>query len=367
MNPQDTFEMDKRGIQDATVADFLLPYLVGKLPLGLASRANVAKVPIMPMSPTSAAPDAMGTELREGLMKSMSEPAKGYAYGGVVDDLGQVPMPNEAPPPVQNVPRGTMPSPIQGILSQSQALGTKMAGQYTPDMRNQLYAAMLERQNSMPNALGGALASAGDAIARGYGRSNSDFLDKTMQSQKDTLQGGLNAFDTAQKGSLAQTQAGMELGKMDPGSEISKLHQDAYGEALKSLGYTEDQIKKLPATQIQAIADIGLKRADIEAQEKLKEATINLQGMLGVANIQGTAAKALSDRGLFQRVIDALSKDPAHAALVKQLQTGYTPVTGKTPPKVGVPAAKPIGSKAEYDALPTGTPFKWKDKEGVKP
>lgn len=272
MKPQEDFEKDKEGIQDASVSDFLLPYLLGRLPMGASAPA------------TGLAEDAAGTELRDGLMKSMSEPSKGYAMGGVVTpDLGDVPLPGQPP---ANVPQGTMPSPIQGILAQSQGLGAQMAGQYTPQMRNQLYAAMLERQNSMPNAVGGGLASIGDAIARGYGHSNSDFLNQSQKLNKESVEGGLGAFDTGSKMNMQQTQAGMELGKMDPTSEISKIHQEAFREALKSLKYTDVQINKMPASQIEMLAQVGLKRADIDAQKELKEATLQLQSMLGSATIR---------------------------------------------------------------------------------
>lgn len=265
--------------------------------------------------------------------------AKGYAMGGMVmPDLGSVPMPNEPPPPVS---RGT--SPIQGILSQSQGLGAQMAGQYTPDMRNQLYASLLERQNSLPNAIGGGLASVGDAITRGYGRSNSDFLDKTIQGQKDTTQSGLGAFDTAQKMNLQQTQTGMELGKMDPTSEISKSAQAAFSGPLSKLGYDPEAIAKMPASQIDTITQVALKYADIESQKELKEATIQLQAMMGNATIrnqtaereqarknaeeaarnaglarQQDAAKSLAGRGIWRRTADFVTQNPATKVLEKQ-------------------------------------------------
>jgi hypothetical protein len=211
-----------------------------------------------------------------------SSTAKGYSYGGevcmadggVVPDMGTVPMPTEA-----------TPAPTQNILGNAQNLGRQLYGQYTPENRNALYTAMLQRQNSMPNAIGSSLASVGDAIARGYGHDQTNFLDKTQQNQKDALKEGLDAFDTAQKGTLGMTQAGMELGRITPNSDLSKLSQDAYSGPLKKLGYTDAEISKMPASQIESVAQVALKYGDIQSQKELKEATLQLQSMVANANV----------------------------------------------------------------------------------
>lgn len=343
MNLQETFEKDKEGIKDTTVNDFLLPLLLARLPLGLASKAPAAKAPVQ------LAEDAYGTPLREAMMESMSMPAKGYAMGGVVtpDDMGQIPMPNE------KVPQGTAPNPIQGILAQAQGLGAQMSGQYTPQMRNQLYSAMLERQNSVPQGIGVGLASVGDAIARGYGQSNSDFLNNTLKSQKDTTTEGLGAFDTSAKMNMQQTNAGLELGRMDPTSDISRLHQEAYSEALKKLGYTPDAIAKMPASQIEMLAQVGLKRADIESQNELKKATIELQAMMGNANIKNEiarrrldAANAYGKRGIVKKLTDAISESPETKVLREEMGNS-----------TGTAGPVKVDSVEEYNALPAGTHY----------
>lgn len=275
---------DEPGVQDASVSDFLLPLLMGNAAKGV----NVAT------AGESAAPmaeDAIGTQLREGLMQSMSKPSGGYAYGGevamadggMVPDLGNVPIPNEQPPqPPQ--------APMQNVMANAQGMGRQLYGQYTPENRNALYASMLERQNSMPNAIGGGLASLGDAIARGYGRDQTNFLDKTLQGQKEGVRGGLEAFDTAQKGTLGMTQAGMEMGKIDPTSAISKIYQDSYSGPLKKLGYSDEQIGKMSASNIEPVAQVGLKYGDIEAQKELKEATLDLTAKMNAAQIENMKA-----------------------------------------------------------------------------
>jgi hypothetical protein len=351
---------DEPGAQDATVPDFLLPLLLGRLPMGQAASAPAPALRAAP-----AMGDVAGSELREAMLRSMELPAKGYAAGGVVtNDLGAVPMPTEPPLPPAPPAAPTLPS----IMNNAQSLGRQLYGQYTPDARNQLYSAIAERQTSMPFGIGAGLANVGDAIARGYGGSQTNYLDKTLQSQKDARSEALGAFDTAQKENLGMTQSGMELGKMVPGTDLSKLAQQAYSGPLKKLGYTDEQISKMPANQIEAVAQVALKYADVHSQEELKKATLELQSMIGNANImnrrqelelakvkaaqeeqekraarQGDAAKALVNRGAVQRVSDFVTGNPATKVLQEQAAGGDAPVK--------------VNSTAEYNALPAGAVY----------
>lgn len=265
------------------------------------------------------------------------------ADGGLVPDLGDIPIPGstfdvannsstfrtggQMPPPAslppvvaaamaqkaaaQNVPRENIPAPaaspapapvagpsLADILGQARQAAGSLYGQYTPERRNQLYSTMLERANSMPNAVGSTLASVGDAIARGYGRDQTNFLDKTLQSGKDTTKEGLEAFDASQKVELAATSAGIDFQKMDPSSAVSKMAQEAYGGPLAKLGYGPEQLARMPASQIESVAQVALKYGDIESQKELKEATLQLQTLVANANIanqKGQRAKDVSD------------------------------------------------------------------------
>ncbi len=237
-----------------------------------------------------------------------------------------------------------------------------MAGQYTPEMRNQLYAAMVERQNSLPNAIGSTLASAGDAIAHGYGRDQTNFLQNTLQGQKQTRDEGMGAFDTAQKMNMAQTGAGMDLGKMDPTSALSKAAQEAYSGPLSKLGYKPEQIAKMPASSIESVAQVALKYGDIEAQKELKEATLQLQSMLGNATIRNqqkereqAAKNAALDankeaaKHWLTHPIDAMKAQKAIAAAGQDTGAPAAAATSTGPVKVN--------STEEYKALPSGTHY----------
>jgi hypothetical protein len=288
------------------------------------------------------------------MKKQRKDEEMGFADGGVVPDMGNVPMPPQAAP--QMPPQPPPVSPIQGILAQSQGLGAQMAGQYTPQMRNQLYQAMVERQNSMPQGIGAGLASVGDAIARGYGHSNSDFLNNTLKSQKDTTAEGLGAFDTSSKMAMQQTQAGMELGKMDPTSAISKAAQEAYSGPLEKLGYKPEQISKMPASQIESVAQVALKYGDIQAQKELKEATLQLQSMLGNATIRNQQGERAQRQQELNKAADTEASKHwlSHPIMASEARARLA--QGAVPP-----AAPPRSFASEEDAdkagLADGTPI----------
>ena len=220
-------------------------------------------------------------------------PMMAMADGGEVPDLSDLPTPDENAPPVAPPASPVAPaSPIPSILAGAQGLGAQAAGGYTPQMRNQLYAAMLQRANTTPMAVGNTLASVGDAIARGYGRDQgANFLQNSLQNTQKTREEGLGAFDATQKMALAQTQAGMELGKMDPNSALSKMSQEAFSGPLKKLGYGDADIAKMPASQIEAVTNVALKYGDIQAQKELKEATLELTAKMNEAQIGNMKAQ----------------------------------------------------------------------------
>lgn len=203
-----------------------------------------------------------------------------------------VPVTSSMPPAPPVVPRGTMPAPggapggappppmpgMGQILGQAQAAGNQLYGPYTPALRNQLYAAMLQRQNSMPNAIGSSLASVGDAIAHGYGHDQTNFLDKTAQANKDNVQSGLGAFDTAQKQTLEATSAGMELQKMDPNSAISQVSRAAYGPLLAKLGYSPQALSRMSGANVESVAKVAADYGGKEMENLFHQAQLIVEG-----------------------------------------------------------------------------------------
>lgn len=280
------------------------------------------------------------------------------------------PFPNpNVPPPAQNVPRGTPGSPqvstqsigLPEILANARGLGENLYGQYTPEKRNELYAMMAQRSNGMGPSVGGALASVGDAIARGYGRDQTNFLDKTLQSQKAGRDEALAAFDAGQAGTLAMTQSGLEIGKVDPSSALSKLTQEAFMGPLEKLGYSREQVAKMPASQIEAITQVALKYADVQSQKELKEATIQLQAMMNDASIknqmigrQMQATESINKMGTGKKIKEALFGESPETSFLRKVASGNENTGTPTAQVPGLAAGEVIrttkdGKKAVFD------------------
>lgn len=208
-----------------------------------------------------------------------------------------MPHPGIAP---SGAPQPPMPG-MSDLLAQAQGAGSQLYGQYTPEKRNELYAMLAERANGMPNAIGNSLASVGDAIAHGYGHDQTNFLDKTLQGQKDIRQEAMGAFDTAQKGKLAETGAGMELEKMDPNSKISLVSRQAYAPLMAKLGYGPAALAKMSAANVETVAKVAADLGGKEMENLFHQAQLIVENNyhkaeLGVreGEIKNTALKELA-------------------------------------------------------------------------
>lgn len=378
------------GLQDATAMDFLLPYLIGRVPLGQSSAVAPNFVKAMP------AEDAYGTELREGLMKSMSEPAKGYAMGGIVEpDMGDVPIPPSsfdvanqsstfktngdipAPPinpavaaviaqaaakPAVAAPMAPHPSmpvtpPPQmpgfpDILKQAQSAGNAVYGDYTPEKRNELYAALLAKANGTPNAVGSTLASVGDAIARGYGHDQTNFLDKTIAQDQASRKEGLEAFDTAQKGTMAATSAGMELQKMDPNSAVSKVTREAYAPMLAKLGYSPAAMAKMTGANVESVAKVAADLGGKEMENLFHQAQLIVESQFHKAELGEKQAARQMDAAKIRAEHPITGMLPTEANKILDQQ-----MTGSTTTQAQTPMTKTINGKTFVN--PTGRKDDW--------
>lgn len=183
-------------------------------------------------------------------------PPMPMSMAGLPPPAAPMAVPRGTPPSMPPTPPGAMPG-LEEIMGSARQAAGSLYGQYTPDRRNELYAALLQKQNGMGNAIGSTLAGVGDAIAHGYGRDQTSFLDKTLQGQKDTTKEGLEAFDTGQKQTLGATAAGMDLQKMDPNSAISKISREAYAPLLTKLGYSADALSRMSGANVESAAKVA--------------------------------------------------------------------------------------------------------------
>ena len=218
-----------------------------------------------------------GPGMTDSLLASLNNPGnpanpaippvpQGQNGGGTPPPVAK---PVQSPPPngqVQNSPAGD----LSAILGSANNIANSVYGQYGPDKRNELIQYMLAKQNSMPNAIGSALAGIGDAIARGPGGQNTHFAEDLQKSGRDTLNAAVGNFDEMQKQKKQATETGLSLEQMDPTSPISKSAQTAAKPMLAAAGLSDAQIANLPASAI----DNALKSATSFADAKAKLAQV---------------------------------------------------------------------------------------------
>lgn len=222
---------------------------------------------------------------------------------GTTPPMAQV----DAPMP-QMRPSGPMPT-MMDVLRQAQQAGNQMYGNYTPEKRNELYAMLLSKRGGMGNSMGTGLAIAGDAISRGYGRVNTDFLDKTLQGQDQATKDGLGAFDEAQKQTLQATSAGMSLQGMDPNSAASKIAKEAYAPLLMKLGYTPDAIERMSGANVEAVAKVASEYGGKEMENLFRQASLIVQQQQAAAEAQRKKDSDKTD------ALKALSSHPVASLL----------------------------------------------------
>jgi hypothetical protein len=343
-----------------------------------------------------------GVDQKETQLAMNVEPssgtAKGYANGGIVmPDLGDLPIPGsdfdvanqsstfktngnvalppippallaaaaqkQIPPAAQAPAPGPRPAPMApptppmpsmgDVLQQAQTAGNQLYGAYTPERRNELYAYLAEKANGMPNAIGAGLASVGDAIARGYGRdAGANFLDKTLQGTKASREEALGAFDTAQKGALAETSTGMELQKMDPNSAISKVSRAAYAPMLAKLGYSPAAIAKMSGANVETAAKVAADLGGKEMENLFHQAQLIVESQFHKAELgeKESARKAEALKTLSEHPIASMLPTASNAALKQQagLQDAGTG-------QAGGPATGPLGQTTVKD----GKTYEW--------
>jgi len=246
---------------------------------------------------------------------------------------------------------------MSDVLSQAQGAGSQLYGAYTPEKRNELYTMLLDQATkSKGQGIGNALAMAGDAIAGGYGHRDSNFLDKSLQSEKDARQGALDAFDTAQKGKLAETGAGMELEKMDPNSKISQVSRQAYAPLLAKLGYSPAALSKMSAANVETVSKVAADLGGKEMENLFHQAQLIVENNYHKAEIgiqqEGKRAEALKQLG--EHPIASMLPTATNAALKQQ--AGLTaPTTGHLQPGATTQAGGPLGPTTVKD----GKTYEW--------
>jgi hypothetical protein len=200
----------------------------------------------------------------------------------------QAPSPVQTPPPAVPAQPAPVPAPTAQNYDQqaSSVLGTNP----------QELKAFLEKTNQ-PNwrqGVGLGLTGMADALSRA-GKSNSNYEEQygqRMQQGKENLSaipGKVAEMGKEQYGLSEQLQA------KDPNSPYSKVVQNSERPTLKQLGWTDDQIGKVPAVAIQDAVKNNLTYEDTQAKFGLEEATIKQTGAYQQGMLKNTAANIANE------------------------------------------------------------------------
>jgi hypothetical protein len=189
------------------------------------------------------------------------------------------PPPVSAPPMPGRSPLGgaspaaASPAPgtdLNSILGAAQDAGSQVMGAYTPEKRAEMLAYLAQKQNGMPYAIGNSLASVGDAITRGLGHSQSNFLNDTLGREDANRKEGMEAFDQGAKSKLQQTQAGLEMEKMTASSPLARAKQAAFAPLLAQAGLSRAQAANIAPEDIKDVAslaaEMGNKRLAVQLE-----------------------------------------------------------------------------------------------------
>lgn len=226
---------------------------------------------------------------------------------------------------------------------------------YGADQQMDASRALLQARFSPGSSIANAGAGFADALMQGVAGAGNPGFQKNMQDRQqqafaDTTGAMKNAHDTA----MGDTKANMEIDSKDPESPLSRASQKAYASTLIAAGIPKDAVGSMSAD---LISDVGAKRitladalARIALEHEYKMGELGIQGAqlhATVANQQAQrksdAAKALEGRGVWRRVTDKVTGNPATKALEQELTPGATDHT--------------YGTEAEAEAanIPDGT------------
>lgn len=275
-------------------------------------------------------------------------------------------LPAPAAPPVAVSPS---PMPDSGSDAGIDDQATKIMGGITPETINRLMES-LNRQGKV-GQIGAGVAGIGDAIASvggqnpGHMKNAQDLIQKNKESALK-VPGEMAAIGKEHYGLTK------ELGGDDPTSKRSFVAQEANRPLLSKMGFTPQEIKKMPASLIDGIrsgaitrenalatinAEAAYKTAGLDLQSKQLEQTKSLeQQRIDAANekeasdVQTDAAKALASRGVFKTIQDAIpgtAGNKAKNVLEKQLEgeQSFTPDVTAYAQKHGITPAQALAIK----------------------
>ncbi len=382
------------GVQDATVSDFLLPYLMGQIPAVKA---------MMPMAGTAgklapAAEDVAGSEMRDAMMRSMSRPA--MSEGGVVEEemphlaggtpslddpfsvntgdsstvkampLNPAAVPPQAPPPaapaqmppiapspvasaparpMPGMPPSVTPDELKGYLDKQRGAIQK----YNPDTQ---YAREQEIMSARKSPLAILAHAAGTFAGPEYAKAQDERWDNELNQSA-------GSFANARKGTMENMESEQKVDSNDPSSPLSRMAQKAYGSQLTSAGLPASAVPFMSAS---LIGDVATKQVTLaEALARINEEASYHKGMLKNTESQGKreesknrvdAAKDLLSKsgnakilGIpipFTSDVSGADKDKALGVIRNEMEPSSTTPAGAEAPEASSATAHPKANEA---------------------
>lgn len=173
--------------------------------------------------------------------------------------------PAMASKPMPGMPPSVTPDELQGYLNKQR----ESIGKYSPDEQYNREMQIGNQRNGLGNRLAYAAATfAGPEYTKG--------IDDRWNAQ---LSGEVGARERSRAGTMEKAGAESKIDMQDPGSIASKTYQNAYADIFSKMGYSPESVAKMPASQIQTLADLGVRYSDAQTQAELKNLSLMLQGM----------------------------------------------------------------------------------------
>jgi|HubBroStandDraft_2_1064218.scaffolds.fasta_scaffold02334_4 hypothetical protein len=259
------------------------------------------------------------------------------------------PAPVQTPPPAATAQSAPVPAPTDASYDK-QASG--ILGGITPDTISQLMQSL--NQSNAKGQIGAGIAGIGDAIAKGVGRVDQNRMGETETNLKNRQEQALKAPEMMT--ALGKERYGLseQLQAKDPNSPYSKVNQATYGSTLTQMGLSKAQISKMPASLISDLLskkitlEDALAKINLEGTIRKGELGIQQQGVDVRKAEMGQKGEEIQDKALEEATKHPLLH-PINAWKANQALAKEGGVANQEPPT--------INSQAEYDALPSGTPY----------
>ena len=269
--------------------------------------------------------------IQEAERQNMREPQHFDEGGDVQTVIPEIVADNTATPPIPNNSAIPTPTPSQTVGT-SKAVSDAMGG-VTPEMLQ----ALQEKLDSGRgwNALSVGLGGVSDAI-QSVGGIHENHMGNAQNMIQQRRENALKGAEMQMGAGKQKYELGKEIGNDDPASMRSFTAQEANKGFLNGLGFSPDEVRKIPASMIDGLRSGALERDKVREEIKSREA---MQGMgfglqkeqieatkanqeasrkLQYAKDQQDAAKAVAGRTLPQRAADKIFGNPEVDILKKQ-------------------------------------------------